>query len=144
MTFLKLISHSDPSSQLIERLPEIYQDLSIFADVLPGNEASPVHPFGGFVLNINVVTRAHCDVKDLHVCLVLVIGQHTGGELCLVEPGLVLRLRNGDMALFPSGCITHFNLHYKGIRSSLVLHSDGAGKAWADNRNHWIGHGFMK
>jgi hypothetical protein len=50
--------------KLIERLPDIYQDLSIFADILPGNEASPVHPFGGFVLNINVITRAHCDVEE--------------------------------------------------------------------------------
>jgi len=95
------------------------------------------------VLNINVVTQSYCDPKDLRVCLVLVIGQHMGGELCLFEPGLVLRLRNGDMVLFPSGHITHFNLHYKGLRASLVLHSDGAGKAWADNRNKWMGHEYM-
>jgi hypothetical protein len=54
-----------------------------------------------------------------------------------------MRLGNGDMALFPSGRTTHFNLHYKGTRASLVLHSDGAGRKWAENRNHWIGHGSM-
>lgn len=128
---------------MLDRLPDIYHDLSIFADVLPGNEASPVHPFSGFVLNINVVTRCHRDPKDLRICLVLVIGHHVGGELFLVELGLVLRLRNGDMTLFPSGRITHGNLHYKGIRASLVLHSDGAGRVWADNRNHWAGHEYM-
>lgn len=90
-----------------------------------------------------MVTRAHRDVKDLHVCLVLVIGDHVGGELCLVEMGLVIGMRGGDMALFPSGRITHFNLHYKGIRGSLVLHSDYAGQKWADDRNGWMGHGYM-
>ena len=112
-------------------------------DVLPGKEASPTHPFSGFVLNLNVVTRAHRDVKDQSCCLILVIGEHVGGELCLVEPGWVLRLRNGDMAMFPSGKITHFNLHYKGIRGSLVLHSDYAGKSWAEDRNGWMGHEYF-
>jgi hypothetical protein len=77
------------------------------------------------------------------MCLVLVIGQHAGGELCLVEPGLVLRLRNGDIALFPSGRITHFNLNYLGIRASVVLHSDKEGKAWADDRAGWMGNDYM-
>lgn len=131
------------SFQLLDHLPDIYEELSLFADVLPGKEASPVHPFGGFVLNINVVTQSHRDLKDQSVCLVLVIGRHVGGELCLVEPGLVLRLRNGDIVVFPSGRITHFNLNYRGIRASIVLHSDRAGKAWADNRSGWIGHEYM-
>ncbi|KAL6301707.1 hypothetical protein BKA93DRAFT_712769, partial [Sparassis latifolia] len=75
---------------LKEQLPELYGSLAIYADVLPGNTASPVYPFSGFVVNLNVATRPHRDVKDLNVCLVLVIGSHIGGELCLVEPGLVL------------------------------------------------------
>src|ERR1700690_4218627 len=53
-------------------------------DVLPGKEASPTHPFSGFVLNLNIVTRAHRDVKDQSCCLILVMGEHVGGELCLV------------------------------------------------------------
>lgn len=129
--------------QLCKHHPGIYKELSIFADVLPGKDASPAHPFSGFVLNLNVVTRSHRDVKDYSICLVLVIGQHVGGELCLVEPGLVLRLQNGDAVIFPSGKITHFNLHYQGTRASIVLHSDRAGKAWADDRNSWIGHEYM-
>jgi hypothetical protein len=129
--------------QLRRSLPTTYENLCIFADVLPGNEVSPAHPFGGFVLNINVVTGAHRDVKDLELCLVLAVGNHTGGELCLVEPGLVLRLRNGDMAIFPSGRLTHFNLHYQGTRASVVLHSDYAGKIWGENRMGWQHHNFM-
>ncbi|KAH9964003.1 hypothetical protein BJV74DRAFT_716264, partial [Russula compacta] len=90
----------------------IYDELCIFADVLPGNKVSPSYPFCGIVLNINVTTAVHRDFKDLKICLVMDVGDHVGGELCLVEPGIVLRMRNGDMALFPSNRITHFNLHY--------------------------------
>jgi hypothetical protein len=95
------------------------------------------------VLNINVVTGCHHDFKDMNICLVLDIGEHEGGELCFVEPRLVVRLCNGDMALFQSRQITHFNLHYIGTRASVVLHSDGAGKQWGENRNGWEGHSFM-
>jgi hypothetical protein len=73
----------------------------------------------------------------------LVIGQFAGGELCLFEPGLVMPLRNGDMVVFPSRSITHFNLHYEGTRASVVLHSDYAGKGWAENRNDWADNEFM-
>jgi hypothetical protein len=131
------------SVQLQKQLPDIYDDLSIFADVLPGHEVAPAHPFCGIVLNINVVTGAHRDFKDLEICLVIDIGDHVGGELCLVEPGIVLRLRNGDMAIFPSGRITHFNLHYTGTRASMVLHSDGEGVKWGRDRNGWEHHKFM-
>jgi hypothetical protein len=125
-------------------LPEQYHDLALFAEVLPGKVASPVHPFTGFVLNINVVTRAHRDPKDLNkICLVLVIGDHIGGELCLIEPGLVLPLGSGDIIVFPSGLITHFNLHYQGTRASLVLHSDGAGKQWVEDKMGWMDHNYM-
>jgi hypothetical protein len=110
---------------------------------LPGNEVSPSHPFCGIVLNINVTTAVHRDFKDLKICLVMDVGDHVGGELCLVEPGIILRMRNGDMALFPSNRITHFNLHYKGIHASLVLHSDKEGKKWGEDRNGWNGHKFM-
>ena len=107
------------------------------------NDFSPAYPFGGFVLNINVVTQAHRDAKDFDICLVLVIGQHVGGELCLFEPGLVMPLQEGDMVAFPSGKITHFNLHYEGTRASVILHSDYAGKAWAETRNGWMNNKFM-
>lgn len=59
----------------------------------------PGYPFGSIVLNLNVVTNAHRDAKDLQACLVLVLGDHAGGELCLVEPGIVLPLKSGDLVL---------------------------------------------
>ena len=98
----------------------------MYADAL--NIDLPAYPFSGFVINFNVATQPHRDVKDLRACAVLVIGSHEGGELVFQEPGLVFPLRKGDLIVFFSGKITHFNLRFKGIRSSLVLHSDGEGK----------------
>lgn len=110
----------------------------LFADVLPGREISPVHPFAGVVINLNIVTFGHRDEKDLRCCLVIPIGDFEGGELVLVELGLVFELKNGDMILFPSCSITHLNLHYRGHQGSLVLHSDKAGLAYGQwDRNGW-------
>lgn len=86
----------------------------------------PGYPFGSIVINLNVVTNGHRDTMDHKVCLVIVLGEHEGGELCLEEPGLVLPMKSGDIVLFQSCKITHFNLHYKGERASIVLHSDKA------------------
>ena len=61
-----------------------------FADIAPSS------PFTGYVLNINVATRAHRDPKDLKGCVVLVVGDFEGSELVLYEPGLVMELHNGD------------------------------------------------
>ncbi|KAI0062592.1 hypothetical protein BV25DRAFT_1803811 [Artomyces pyxidatus] len=127
-------------SILARYLPEEYTILEAEIEVLPGNSRSPVHPFGGFVVNLNVTTRAHRDGKDLSVCFVMPLGKFQGGELVLVEPGLVLRLRSGDFVVFPSKKVTHFNMHYKGKRASLVLQTDNELTVWTKDRNGWTAH----
>jgi hypothetical protein len=74
---------------------------------------------------------------DAGVCMIVVIFDGEGGELCLQEPGIVLNLRNGDVVLFPSSSITHFNLNHKGRRASLVFHSDKSAAGWLKDRNGW-------
>ena len=113
-------------------------------EILPCSDVSPVYPFGGFVININVTTRIHRDHGDHDICLVLTISDCTGGELCLFEPGIVLGLRTGDAVVFSSAAISHFNLHYKGIRASIVLHSDKRGMDWVADRNGWAHNVFMR
>ena len=110
------------------------------AEVLPGNAHSIVHPFLSLVVNLNVTTSAHRDRQDKALCVVLVIGDHTGGELCMYEPGLVFPLRNGDFVAFPSYRITHFNLHFVGRRASIVFHTDREMDKWTNGgRNGWEG-----
>ncbi|KAF8880703.1 hypothetical protein CPB84DRAFT_1751361 [Gymnopilus junonius] len=122
---------------LRELLPDAFKELSIFVDMLPNCGISPVYPFGGYVLNINVSTRIHRDMGDKDICLVLVISSDNcrGGKLVLMEPGLVLKLRNGDMVIFPSRNIIHFNLHFCRKRVSLVFHTDKCSKGWVVDAN---------
>lgn len=132
------------SKQLRECLPEEYENLSsISADILPGNSNSKVYPFTALVLNTNVSTNGHRDQGDFRVCMVIPIGDFEGGELVLVEPGFVFDLQQGDVIVFPSGEITHLNLHYKGTRASLVLHTDREFRSWATDRNGWESNATM-
>ncbi|KAI5894714.1 uncharacterized protein SCHCODRAFT_01090196 [Schizophyllum commune H4-8] len=125
------------SMKIRQRLPDMHKELVMMAEVMP--QSNPAYPFTGFVVNINVATKAHRDANDFHGCALIVLGEHQGGELCLYEPGLVLPLREGDLFVFPSGRITHFNLLYKGERGSIVCHSDRAGTSWMRSQNGWNG-----
>ena len=88
-------------------------------------------------MNLNISTRIHRDWKDHRICLVIVFSDCEGGDLAFMEPGIVFSLNSGDMIIFPSAKISHFNLHFKGKRVSLVLHSDNAAQKWVDSRNGW-------
>ncbi|KAA1477781.1 hypothetical protein DENSPDRAFT_787206, partial [Dentipellis sp. KUC8613] len=124
-------------AKLQECLPGEFSEMSIDAEILPGNSQSMVRPFIGFVLNINITTKGHRDGKDKHYCLVMPVGDFEGGALVLYEQGLVIEARNGDFVVFESPRTTHFNLHYKGERASFVFHTDFAIDEWAIDRNGW-------
>jgi hypothetical protein len=103
-------------------------------------QTSPAYPFTGFVLNICAVTKGHRDSGDLCLCVVIPLGEWEGAELCLYEPRLVLDLSAGDMVAFPSHLITHFNLHMKGTRFSIILQTDKDMERWTATRNEWLNH----
>ena len=48
------------------------------------------------------------------------------------ELGLVFELSQGDVILFRSDILTHYNLEYTGTRGSLVVHSDRHLKNWPE------------
>lgn len=100
-------------------------------------ECPPGMPFTNFVVNLCVSTMAHRDVGDKQWCATFTVGSFEGGEICLHEAGLVFDSRPGDLIIFQSQRETHFNLHMKGVRCSLVLHSDRMGEKWADGYNRW-------
>ena len=132
------------SQQVKEILPDEYDEISRFAQVLPLDGSVPADPFTGFIVNFNVTTKIHRDWNDLYFCLVLVFSEECeGGDLCFMEPGIRLGLRNGDLVLFRSSELSHFNLHFKGRRASIVFHSDSAGRDWVTNRNGWEGSMYM-
>ncbi|KJA18159.1 hypothetical protein HYPSUDRAFT_102132, partial [Hypholoma sublateritium FD-334 SS-4] len=98
-------------------LPEEYEILAQYADVLPVDASCPAYPFTNFVVNFNVTTTLHRDWKDMKFCVVVALSDDhsSGGDLCFAEPGVRLQLRNGDIVMFLSGKLTHFNMHFQGI-----------------------------
>ncbi|KAJ6545125.1 hypothetical protein B0H10DRAFT_1853024, partial [Mycena sp. CBHHK59/15] len=110
-------------------LPDDYNEISIYPEVLPLDAASPAFPFAGFVVNVCPCTWGHHD-RDKNLCFVVPFGPFKGGQLCLYEAGLSFDLHLGDIMAFPSCDLTHFNLHFKGLRGTLVLHSDRQGDNW--------------
>jgi hypothetical protein len=119
------------------QLPDTYEELDVYCEILPLGGDSPARPFSGFVVNICVSTNGHRDGSDKLICTVIPFGFWKGGEICLHELGLVIELKAGDILIFPSFNITHFNLHFTGLRGSLVLHSDVKGDRWVEDFNGW-------
>ncbi|KAJ6471374.1 hypothetical protein C8R45DRAFT_1104347 [Mycena sanguinolenta] len=122
---------------LQSRFPNEYQELSIYCDALPMNSASTAYPFGGFVLNLRVATSAHRDHGDKDLCVVIPFGIFEGSQLCLHEVKLKFDLKMGDVLIFPSCDLTHFNMHFSGKRGTLVLHSDRQGDGWVKDCRGW-------
>lgn len=101
------------------------------------NTASPCYLFGRFVLNLQVSTWAHGDHGDKKLCIFIPFGNFQGGELCLYEVGLKIDLQMGDVIIFPSCDLMHFNMHFSGKRGTLVLHSDRQGDEWVRDCRGW-------
>ncbi|KIM74023.1 hypothetical protein PILCRDRAFT_14754 [Piloderma croceum F 1598] len=131
-------------SVLQKHLPDAFDQLRVFCEILPLNHMPVTYPFPGFVLNIRVCTDAHVDANDNTICVVIPFGTYKGGELVLYEAGLVLEIQEGDILIFPSHRLTHFNLHFIGVRGSIVMHSDKEVNAWNVNRNGWDCHMVVK
>jgi hypothetical protein len=129
---------------LRKHLPSSFDQLRVFCEILPLSHHPTTYPFPGYVLNIQACTEAHIDANDTEVCIIVPFGQYKGGELVLYEAGLVLELKEGDILVFPSHRLTHFNLHFTGIRGSVVMHSDKEVKSWNANRNGWDNHMIVK
>lgn len=121
-------------------LPDEYEVLMELVDSIPGGYQPPVPPFLSLVVNLNICSEAHRDSMDKkNICMVIPIGSFEGGELVLVEQGLVLEVGNGDVVVFRSGESTHFNLDYSGQRASFVLHTDREMVSWQKDKNFWGG-----
>ncbi|KAJ7866927.1 hypothetical protein B0H14DRAFT_3591661 [Mycena olivaceomarginata] len=125
---------------LAQYLPEDTAELSIYCESLPLHTSLLCHPFSGFVINLQACTWAHRDGFDKGLCVVAPFATFEGGQLCPYEAGLSFNLRmgqSGDVLVFPSCDITHFNLHFSEQRGTLVLHSDKQGDTRAEDAHGW-------
>lgn len=98
------------------------------------------YPFGGIILNLNACASPHKDPMDQNFCVVIPLGDFEGVELCLSELGLVIEGQPGDIIIFWSPEITHFNLPYSSKRASIVLHTGCYAKSWVKDCHGWGPH----
>ena len=120
--------------QMKRVIPQETVELENLINNLPLNDSSPTKPYASLVLNCSVATKPHRDTGDFSCCLVVPFGEWQGGMLILYEPGLILILEDGQPCWFNSRKITHFNADMKGIRGSLVFHTDYGLQGWEKNR----------
>lgn len=94
----------------------------------------PGSSFAGSTVNLGpqTVCDRHRDFLNFifGLCLLFIFGNfdsEKGGHLVLHEPKLIIRLRPGDIFLFPSACITHSNIPIQAneTRRSLTSYSAG-------------------
>jgi hypothetical protein len=121
-------------------LPEQHQELAIFCDILPLNDTPATYPFPGCVINIQVATISHLDRSDKVICIVIPFGEFEDGRIVLYELGIVVEMLEGIILGFPSYDVTHFNLHFRGVRGSIVLQEDKEVDSWIKDRNGWDSH----
>ncbi|KAG8791642.1 hypothetical protein FRC12_008544 [Ceratobasidium sp. 428] len=127
-------------AKLRRYLPGLMNQHEVLSDSL-----GPVYPLGSApfcmtVLNVQSVSRGHRDAADMedNICLIFAFGEFEGGALCVLEPGIVYDLPNGQFAAIRSKRNVHFNLDYKGRRFSFVFTSDNELKRWEERRNGWL------
>jgi hypothetical protein len=128
------------SDVLRKHLPDQHKELTVFCEIIPLNEKPATYPFPGCVINIHVTTIAHLDGMDKTICIVIPFGDFTDGRIVLWELGAVVEMYEGIILGFPSFAVTHFNLHFKGFRGSIVLHMDKDVDNWIKDRNGWESH----
>ena len=85
--------------------------------------------FPTIAINFNVTSNYHWDDKDdpNGLCVLVALGDFEGGELCFPQLQIVVKLKPGQVVIFPSYLLLHGNLPItKGIRFSIVyfVHKD--------------------
>lgn len=105
-------------------------------------QAHKLKPFFGIFTSCGVnydkaSSNRHKDDKNTGYCAVMGMGDYDPAKSCqlvLEELGLIVELGPGDIIIFPSGLITHWNLKLQDgdSRSSFVAWSGGNLASWAD------------
>ncbi|KAJ7573585.1 hypothetical protein C8J56DRAFT_1066087 [Mycena floridula] len=119
-----------------------YNELEITVQELPFDTSSAARPFTGYIININVTTNGHLDINDRDLCVVVPFAEWEEGQIVFYQLGLVVDLGPLDIIIFPSNCITHFNLCHQGKCGSVVASTDKVLDAWVKDKNGYAGKNF--
>jgi hypothetical protein len=94
-------------------------------------------PFSSVAVNWNARTGIHFDYGDFGLCVVIALGDFQGGHLCLRGVNIAVELKRGEVLVFDSNVVPHFNLSKEGARHSLVFYMDKSLKKWLEVGNGW-------
>ena len=89
---------------------KVPQDLRLFGDL-----------FSTLFINVTCGTKVHRDSKDYGYCVVIPLGEFSGGDLLLRASEVRFILQPGDFLMFKSSQLYHEVTDFDGLRSSLVL-----------------------
>jgi hypothetical protein len=111
----------------------------------------PLWPFSGVALNWHALAKAHVDPGDGPLAVIVPIGDFKGGHVCLPTLKLTFELQPGEVLIFDSKMLPHFNLDPElgpgDARHSLVLYTQHrlstwcAGNGWPDHQLGLVGKG---
>jgi hypothetical protein len=100
----------------------------------------PLWPFSGVAFNWYAHSKVHMDGGDGPYAVLTVSGNFKGGYVCLAGLNLSFELRPGEVIIFNSRRVPHFNLSYEGERHSFVFYTQHLLDAWVADGNGWDGH----
>eukprot|EP01117_Protostelium_nocturnum_P019441 TRINITY_DN8434_c0_g1_i1.p1 TRINITY_DN8434_c0_g1~~TRINITY_DN8434_c0_g1_i1.p1 ORF type:complete len:337 (-),score=32.69 TRINITY_DN8434_c0_g1_i1:7-1017(-) len=117
---------------LKEYFPEEFSILN--AIKLPNECFKPGGIYPGFAMNKEVGTIPHIDSGDLKhgLCAVISFGEFVGGDLCMFETKTVFPFLRGQIIIFRSTNLHHWNKQYTGNRNSIVLFCDNNVQTWSN------------
>jgi hypothetical protein len=117
---LELLSNS--VNQFVQ---EYYENYYIKLKKLDWGPFAP-RPFGVFpmiAINFNTISGYHWDESDdpNSLCFLIALGEFEGGELYFPQLNIIIKLKPGQIVVFPSHLLLHGNfIVTKGIRYSIV------------------------
>ena len=83
-------------------------------------------------MNGEEASEVHRDMKDYGLSCVVPFGDYDGGDLVLVQLGVKVELRPGDVFFFRSSIVAHQVEEVIGVRGALTLFTHANTFAWAD------------
>ncbi|KAJ7572414.1 hypothetical protein C8J56DRAFT_1068796 [Mycena floridula] len=117
-------------------------ELEFFVQELPFDTSPGPTPFIGCIINLNVTSDGHLDIKDRDLCAIMPFAEWEGGQIVFYQLDIFANLNPLDIVIFPSNHITHFNFCHKHKHGSVVTSTDKGFDAWIKDENGYAGENF--
>ena len=73
------------------------------------------------IVNLLRCSTCHLDPEDDEMCILIIFGQFSGGDIVLPAFGMTFEIPGGTIFILRSRYLEHFNTPWMGLRFSVVL-----------------------